>query len=570
MAERYPVNNGAWSDPATWNGGTLPGVGDDVHLNARTVTLDQNVEVASVRTTAGAVATAGGNLSVDAPGVYVITANVIAGSSNVITVANTNVELTINGDITGSATTANVAAFNALSSTATRRFYFNGAITGGGATNAVACSFSGATEVGVVGTVRSGSGQNAHGVNLASGQIDSFTLVGDAIGGLGGNGDAVRIGPSSGSCQATITGNVTTIGTGTGVRILASVPVDTVINGDVIGGPVSNGQGVGMQPNTASCTLTINGDVYGGTTAVGASYGISIGSGGGTLNVPGKVYAGSGGGANHGINVYANTSNIFVGEVIGPQLPVSGTISSTPFAITATNAAFPAGTIRRVTFGPDGRTPLGIGRFFVTEVDGVVVKMVTEGAAVITASDAGCDYPAASDVRGGVQYEFGSSTGTLVVPSPSSVASGVPVDNTVGTAVLTASEIRAELAPELARIDVEVSSRASPDDLTDIATQQSVAAIATQLSDVNALISDIATVVGDIDSSTGTISVDLAQLVAITDVIRMHSTNRTRIDPVAKTLTVFQDDGVVPLVVFQLMDRNGSPSVDEIAERLPL
>lgn len=68
--------------------------------------------------------------------------------------------------------------------------------------------------------------------------------------------------------------------------------------------------------------------------------------------------------------------------------------------------------------------------------------------------------PAVGDVRAGVVY--GSATGVLAVPAASSVAFGVPVDNTIGTAVLTAAAIRSELATELGRIDAAISSRLAP------------------------------------------------------------------------------------------------------------
>ena len=45
--------------------------------------------------------------------------------------------------------------------------------------------------------------------------------------------------------------------------------------------------------------------------------------------------------------------------------------------------------------------------------------------------------------------------------------------------------------------------------------------------------------------------------------------NRTRIDPTAKTLTIFDDDGTTPLHVFDLKDASGSASVTEVCERDP-
>jgi hypothetical protein len=58
---------------------------------------------------------------------------------------------------------------------------------------------------------------------------------------------------------------------------------------------------------------------------------------------------------------------------------------------------------------------------------------------------------ATTDVRSGVSYG-GGLVGVCAVPSASSVASGVPVGSTTGTAVLTAAAIRTELAVELTRL----------------------------------------------------------------------------------------------------------------------
>jgi hypothetical protein len=76
-----------------------------------------------------------------------------------------------------------------------------------------------------------------------------------------------------------------------------------------------------------------------------------------------------------------------------------------------------------------------------------------------TADNTGFGLPAATDVRSGVSYGGGAATGICAVPAASSVAFGVSVDNTTGTAVLTPAAIRAELATELGRIDQAISSR---------------------------------------------------------------------------------------------------------------
>lgn len=57
---------------------------------------------------------------------------------------------------------------------------------------------------------------------------------------------------------------------------------------------------------------------------------------------------------------------------------------------------------------------------------------------------------------------------------------------------------------------------------------------------------------------------DLVQLLV------QYETNRTRIDPIARTLTVYENDCVTPLRVFSLLDTTGSPSITEVAERKPI
>jgi hypothetical protein len=52
MPLRGAVANGNWSNPATWNGGILPAVGDVVASNGFTVTIDQNINVDSLTNTA--------------------------------------------------------------------------------------------------------------------------------------------------------------------------------------------------------------------------------------------------------------------------------------------------------------------------------------------------------------------------------------------------------------------------------------------------------------------------------------------------------------------------------------
>jgi len=67
-------------------------------------------------------------------------------------------------------------------------------------------------------------------------------------------------------------------------------------------------------------------------------------------------------------------------------------------------------------------------------------------------------YPVVANVRLHTVYGPSSEfTGTLAVPSPSSVAFGVATDNTVGTAVLTAASVRSAMGLASANLDTQLS-----------------------------------------------------------------------------------------------------------------
>ncbi len=92
-----------------------------------------------------------------------------------------------------------------------------------------------------------------------------------------------------------------------------------------------------------------------------------------------------------------------------------------------------------------------------------------------------------SDVRSGTVYASGSLTGTCAVPAAGSVALGVPVDATTGTAVLTAAAIRAELAVELARIDSPISGAGNAPTAVQIRTEMD--SNSTKLANLDATVS---------------------------------------------------------------------------------
>lgn len=72
-----------------------------------------------------------------------------------------------------------------------------------------------------------------------------------------------------------------------------------------------------------------------------------------------------------------------------------------------------------------------------------------------------------------------------------------------------------------------------------------------------------------IKADTAAISVELIGVNQLLTALKKYENNRTKIDTAAKTLTVYDNDGVTPIQVFNLKDSTGAASVTEVAERVP-
>jgi len=114
-----------------------------------------------------------------------------------------------------------------------------------------------------------------------------------------------------------------------------------------------------------------------------------------------------------------------------------------PFAELFTILGLGVLEIEELEYGEYGMSP--------TAGTGIRLKKVSSNAAVFNYVDAGAaktlvdatqgQMPAATDVRDGVSYASGALTGTCAVPAAGSVALGVPVDATTGTAALTPADV---------------------------------------------------------------------------------------------------------------------------------
>lgn len=71
-------------------------------------------------------------------------------------------------------------------------------------------------------------------------------------------------------------------------------------------------------------------------------------------------------------------------------------------------------------------------------------------------------------------------------------------------------------------------------------------------------------------ADTTAISLTDMQIKSIVEILLKYEGNRTKIDKIAKTLTVYDNDMTTIIKVFDLKDSTGAPSITEVAERVPV
>jgi hypothetical protein len=416
MALKYAVATGNWSNTATWDGGVKPQAGDDVYANGFTVTVDEDTPdtLASLNTIAESPAVAGGGFNVT--GTRTIYATLVrAGSSNCINFSGgSGTTLTVDaegGSVNGSSTSNTIYG---IAKTGAGNITITGDVVGGNGSgrSAIFVSAAGGT-VTITGSVTGGANATAYAVVGSA----AFTtaITGNVT---GGTGPAIL---NIAGCVNDIVGNVTA---GATAAITGSVAHSTMVTGDVTGGSTIAIFG-------RSATITVIGNVT--TTGVGA--GILMDSTGGTAYVTGDVTAGASGigilvqspsGANivqvtGSITATAGNNGVFMSSTAS-ELYVSGDLNNV--------ASTMAGSASRIYLETPTALTWGFLEWDKTTVFNLYSADVLPGS------------PTEADVRSGTTYGPANDlTGTLAVPPAASVAAGVPVDATVGTAAVRLQDI---------------------------------------------------------------------------------------------------------------------------------
>jgi hypothetical protein len=413
MALRYAVQNGNWSNPATWDGGTLPGDGDDVYTDGKVVTIDIDLvgqyRPASLYARNRGGGTNGGYFNVNTtrqigePGypVYVYGPDVNNYSHGCIDFSATSATLTVYGEITGGSGYC-YGIYNSSTGTVT-----------------------------VTGNVIGGSGEYSYGIrNSSSGTV---TVTGNATGGSG----SYACGTSNNSTGTIIvTGNITGGSGGSAYGIVNWGSGTVTVTGNVSGGINGNAYGIN---NTSLGIVTINGSVR--PTATSQNANAVWNNSTGYIIINGDVYGGRGNAAVYANNGYIRINGDLKWDETYSNAPAVGT-TFTGFIILNGKIRHHYGTTGYFGYTLcTGRVLLYNGKTSLTEyAESATGGMEVTGNPIYHYGESllNFNHPSESDVRFGVTYGPDNQyTGSCRVPPPQSVAYGVPVDDTTGTAALT-------------------------------------------------------------------------------------------------------------------------------------
>jgi hypothetical protein len=257
----------------------------------------------------------------------------------------------------------------------------------------------------------------------------SFTIVGNITGGSSNGADGCR---NTGTGTVTITGNVTG-GSTFGANGVGNTSTGTLtITGNATGG--ASAATIGAN-NTSTGTLNLTGNATGG--GVASAFGAQNNSTG-TMTIVGSAIA-----SNNSIGVNnVSTGILTVTRAVGNGwgIGATGMVS----AVGVQSAVIGSQTrVEEFEFGALGQVPVAGAVSCPDQTTNVclVHRLSSTKKTLIDAASVSGALPAAGDVRFGTTFNQGNTTGTLRVPAAGSVALGVLVDNTSGTAVLTPSAV---------------------------------------------------------------------------------------------------------------------------------
>jgi hypothetical protein len=254
------------------------------------------------------------------------------------------------------------------------------------------------------------------------------TINGLITGGVSTSFFAVNIPVSSANTNLTVVGNVLS-GASSSSYAINNVAGNNVIT--VTGNITANGSPA-LRNTIAGTTVNVTGNVTGGSAA--AAFGIQV-VGTSTVNVTGNVTGLTGAGISC---VNTNSPITCIGTVtagIAPAISSAGTVTLTSPCVNSTTA----NAVNALST-----------RFYAASPITWTFKNELGANKILYSAGVALGNPDTANVRSEITYGASSElTGTLIVPSPSNVVSGVPTDATVGTYTNTPAAISTELFTKL-------------------------------------------------------------------------------------------------------------------------
>ena len=458
--------SGNWSSPATWVGGVLPSNGDTVAANGFTITIDQNVTIGGAN---NPLVNAGSFVTGQWYEITFVGSTNFTGSGAASNTVGTIFQATNASSGTGIARARATITTSAVSP----------AVVGGGFNITTAFTINTDTRSGSTNCLTiSGTGNQSY---------SSIVCVGgSSFGGLGISNNSTGT-LSFSSCL--FNGGITGGGHGMSHNTSGVISLSSCT---IIGGTA--GAGADAIVNSSTGSIIVSSSTISVQTTPSTSNGGIRNASTGSISVTGSTISGATSGSTAAIlcNV-ANGSLSISGSTITAGSNTSGvwvTVSLAALSITNTTMTASSSQVAVNISQQSVVNPVIQGSQFDSATGFVAVycpryrigtaqplmqyRKALDGTSTFTTlftADFGVfGNPAASNVRSGTVYGGGSLTGTLAVPSAGSVALGVPTDNTVGTAVLTAANVQTALtsqgltttrASNLDNLDVAISTRST-------------------------------------------------------------------------------------------------------------
>lgn len=247
------------------------------------------------------------------------------------------------------------------------------------------------------------------------------------------------------------TGTVNIVGTVTttiyAICIRIAVANTLNITGDVkldsgAGGPTT------IQVAANNSTVNITGNVYGQTLVGTSVQTINLVASNCILNITGSIFPVTGSAAGNAYVIYTLTTHYIkiIGTINAPIFGVNPVLVSTSVSsINILSGPFISGQYGLFPY-LCARMHLipSVGTYFEFRdetTNGALSPGAVAPATRMIAPAAVSDAPAPANVRLGTVYANGSQTGTCAIPMTTTVAAGVQVDNTVGSAVLSPGDV---------------------------------------------------------------------------------------------------------------------------------